>query len=338
MNKKWSSLLKIGLSLIVLAVVLSQISLSELGRELQGVDLELFGLAVLFYLIGTGIRAYRWQMLFRALGEHISYWRLIELYLVGMFFNHFLPTGMGGDVVKIYEVSRRESHTSVAISTTLTDRLTGILGSSLVALVAVLVDRRDVPGLLAQAVFVVSFGIVAGALLLTRRRWLNAIIDRIGLFRRVISLPRVRRLYEALTGYTLSDILKTTLVSLPFTAMLILTQLCIARALNVNLALKYFLLFVPLIALANVLPISFNGLGVREGTYQLLFVPVGVSSAAAVAMSLAFHVVRLIVGLVGGAVYVFSNVREQWPKRQAQPDAQPSVPPPSEEHKQQRTG
>jgi uncharacterized membrane protein YbhN (UPF0104 family) len=161
-----------------------------------------------------------------------------------------------------------------------------------------------------QAVFIVSFGIVAGTLLLTQRRWWDAIIARMGLLKRVMSIPPIQQLYEAITGYTLGDILKTMLVSLPFTITLILTQVLIARSLGVDLALRYFLLFVPLIALANVLPISFNGLGVREGTYQLLFVPVGVSPASAVAMSLVFHVVRLVTGLIGGALYFWASVRE----------------------------
>jgi uncharacterized protein (TIRG00374 family) len=147
--KKWSDLLKIAFSLVLLVLVLSQSNLAELWRALQGASLELLGLALFAYLIGVAIRAYRWQLLLRVMGEHISFWRLSELYLVGMFFNHFLPTDMGGDVVKIYEVSRRESHTSAAISATLTDRLIGILGSSSVALVTVLIDWRDVPPRLA---------------------------------------------------------------------------------------------------------------------------------------------------------------------------------------------
>lgn len=309
--RQWSGVLKIVLSLVLLVIVLSQFSLAELWRELQDVDLRLLGLALLSYLAGVGIRAYRWQMLFRALGEHVSFWRLTELYLVGMFFNHFLPTGIGGDVVRIYEVSRQESHTSVAISTTLADRLTGILGSSLVALGAVFIDHKDVPPRLTQAVFIVSLGVVMGTLLLTQRRALDTIISKINFLRALVSIPRIQRLYQAFTSYTLLDIAKTTLVSLPFTTMLVVTQVLIAKSLNIDLALKYFLLFVPLIALANMLPISFNGLGVREGTYQLLFVPVGVSAASAVAMSLAFHMVRLMTGLIGGVLYLFSSVRGQ---------------------------
>jgi uncharacterized membrane protein YbhN (UPF0104 family) len=175
----------------------------------------------------------------------------------------------------------------------------------------VLINRRDVPLRLAQVVFVVSFGITAAVLTLTQRRWLDAVIEHASPLQRLVGIPRVQRLYQALTGYTLGDFAKTVLVSLPFTATLILNQWFIARALGVSLALKYFFLFEPLIALATVLPISLNGLGVREGIYQLLFVPVGVSPMAAVAMSLTYQISRLIIAMLGGVVYVLSGVREQ---------------------------
>ena len=66
--KNRSGLIKIILSLVLLAVVLAQLNLHELWHELQTIDLGLFGLSVLAYLMGIGIRAYRWQLLFRALG------------------------------------------------------------------------------------------------------------------------------------------------------------------------------------------------------------------------------------------------------------------------------
>ena len=185
-------------------------------------------------------------------------------------------------------------------------------------LIAVLVDRTDVPTTIVQAVFIVSLGIVVGTLMLTQRKRLHTVIARLKPVQRAMSQPRVQKLYLASTGYTLGDVLKSALVSLPFTAMLILTQVLIACTVGVGLALKYFVLFVPLIALANMLPISFNELGVREGTYQLSFVPVGVSTATAVAISLAFHVMRLIARLLSGVVYIASGIREQLARQQDQ--------------------
>jgi uncharacterized membrane protein YbhN (UPF0104 family) len=67
---------------------------------------------------------------------------------------------------------------------------------------------------------------------------------------------------------------------------------------------------VPIISLINLLPISFNGLGVREGMYQFLFVPLGVSQASALAMSLAFYFLRFSAGLIGGLLYALHSVTQ----------------------------
>jgi uncharacterized membrane protein YbhN (UPF0104 family) len=89
---------------------------------------------------------------------------------------------------------------------------------------------------------------------------------------------------------------------------LIIVQFFIARALSVDLPLAVFGLFVPIIAILNLLPLSFNGLGVREGVYQFLFVPIGVSTAIAIAMSLAFYFLRFGAGIVGGLFYAYNSV------------------------------
>jgi uncharacterized protein (TIRG00374 family) len=88
-----SGLIKFILSLMLLAIVLAQLDLNELWRVLQAIDRGLFGLSALAYLAGIVIRAYRWQLLFRALGERISLRRLTELYLIGTFFNRIRSVG-----------------------------------------------------------------------------------------------------------------------------------------------------------------------------------------------------------------------------------------------------
>ncbi|MDX1414361.1 MAG: hypothetical protein R3293_09220, partial [Candidatus Promineifilaceae bacterium] len=85
-------------------------------------------------------------------------------------------------------------------------------------------------------------------------------------------------------------------------------QYSIAQALSVDVPFTLFPLFVPLIALINLLPIAFNGLGVREGVYLFLFVPVGVLPQEAIAMSLAFYFLRFSAGVIGGLLYAFSSV------------------------------
>ena len=89
-----------------------------------------------------------------------------------------------------------------------------------------------------------------------------------------------------------------------------MVQYIIARALSINLSLSVFSLFVPIIAIVNLLPLSFNGLGVREGVYQFLFVPLGVPGASALAMSLAFYFLRFLTGMIGGLLYALRTVTE----------------------------
>jgi len=82
----------------------------------------------------------------------------------------------------------------------------------------------------------------------------------------------------------------------------------IAKSLDVHFPIAVLPLFVPIIAIINLLPFTFNGLGLREGAYVFLFVPVGVSAEAAVAMSLAFYSLRFAAGMVGGIAYAWSSV------------------------------
>ena len=103
-------------------------------------------------------------------------------------------------------------------------------------------------------------------------------------------------------------LLRALAISIPFTLILIMIQYSIAMALDVDLPLSVFPLFVPIIAILNLLPFAFNGLGVREVVYSILFVPVGAAPEEAVAMSLAFYFLRFGAGVVGGVLYAWSSV------------------------------
>lgn len=304
---KLGRILRIVISLIVLAIVIVNVGTENLLGALRSIDLRWFALAVLIHLAGLVIRTWRWSMLIAALGTPIAFGRLLYLYLAGTFFNTFLPTGIGGDVVKIIELSPQRGGAQ-AFSTVLADRLTGILGSSLIALVVAIVDPADVPPDVRAIVIAVSAGVLLASLLLTQRRLLDRVLTRLPFWSK---LPKkLIKLYEALTSYSLGAIARSTLISLPFTLTLIGTQYALALGLGVDAPIRYFALFIPMVALIQLLPISFNGLGVREGAFQVLFGTVGVAEAQAVAMSLMYYIVRVATGLLGGLVYLLGNLKK----------------------------
>ena len=310
MKIKTGNLLKIGASLILLIVVIATVGAENLLDALRDIDLRWFALALAIHLIGVGIRAYRWWLLIASLGAPVPFGRLMYLYFAGTFFNTFLPTGIGGDVVKIIELSP-ERGGAKAFSTVFADRLTGILGSSLIALIVALIDPADVPQDVLTFVGVVSAGILVTTALLTQGKLFDRLIWQSRFFSNLPCAGRIHKVYVALTSYSIGAIVRSTFVSLPFTATLIATQVVLSIALGLSVDVRYFMLFTPIVALTLVLPISFNGLGVREGAYGVLFASVGVAGPDAVAISLLYYIVRVLTGLFGGVLYVIGNLRGQ---------------------------
>ncbi len=154
----------------------------------------------------------------------------------------------------------------------------------------------------------VSIGIMAGFAVLRWAQPLDWMARRLPFTRPLTTNQKVVRLADTVRRYPMSELWRALLISIPFTISLIFVQYAVARALNVEAGMYLFALFVPIIALVNLLPIAFNGLGTREGVYLLLFVPAGIPSEQAIAMSLAYYGLRLIAGLLGGAMLALRSL------------------------------
>ncbi len=305
---KLGRVLRILISLIVLVIVIASVGVNRLWAVLSSVNVGWFLVALAIHFSGLVIRTFRWAILVKSLDIHVSFGRLFYLYMAGTFFNTFLPTGIGGDVVKIIDLAPA-SGGARAFSTVLADRLTGILGTSFIALCVALIDPADVPTSIVALVVVITGGILLATLLLTQQQLIDRVMRHVPGWSKLLSKAKVRKIYDALTSYSIGAIVRSTLVSLPFTITLIASQYALALSLGVVVPVQYFALFIPLTALVQMLPISFNGLGVREGTFQALFSTVDVAGEQAVAISLLYYVLRVITGLIGGLMYLIGNLR-----------------------------
>jgi uncharacterized membrane protein YbhN (UPF0104 family) len=311
-NKKVQSFLQLVLSLTLLGWLISHVGPATILDTLTGLEWGWYLPALFLFQLNMVIRAYRWYLLLSALDGRPPFLHLVYLYYLGFFFNNFIPSGFGGDVVKVLGLRQEYGRGTEALSSVLMDRLTGLLGSSLVALAALAWsggssrwDLIDLPPLLIAVTLAISAGIPAGFLLLRFTNpldWLGSLLPPARL---VTDHTKVRNLAGTVRRYPPSALSKSLLTSLPFTLILILTQYSIARSLAIDLPFSLFALFVPLISLVNLIPISFNGLGTREGVYLLLFVPAGVPAGQAISLSLALYVIRVFTGLMGGLLYLF---------------------------------
>ncbi len=311
MGERWMkkdrllNLLKVCFSLTLLAILLKQVGWQQTLETLRKARFSYFAAAFVLYLAGIVVRAYRWRILLNALKMDLPLSKLTALYFIGTFFNNILPTGIGGDVVRVYELSKQSGRPIDSVGTVLLDRGTGLLVLFLIALLALPFSYDLIAPNVAAVIVLLSLGSWAGLGLVLRRDWLK----RWGLLRIMAKVKRLRELYESVYACGPRAIGGALAVSLVFNVLLIAVNYLIALSLGLEISLSYFLLFIPLISFLLVLPISLSGLGVREGGYVYLFAQAGVSAPLALAMSLLFYALNVATGLIGGALYVFEGAR-----------------------------
>lgn len=316
MRSRLVTVLKIAVTVGGLIFILTQIDLGDAVARLLRADLRWAAAALLLVMSSLVVRAYRWLLLLRGLGVNLPFARLVRLYFTGHFFNAFLPTGFGGDVVRILEVARHVPG-DVAAGTVLLDRLTGLLMLFVLALVALPFRPESFPPQQAAVVLAVALvGLLAGAALLDGRllraagRSLPGPLSPSG----EGSVARLLRAVQAVGWPALRGAL---LVSLVFNLMQVSWWWAAARALASPAPFGYLLLVVPLLAITLLVP-AVGGFGARESAATLLFDGAVFAGGAAplaagtgFALSTLVFLLERLSGLPGGPLYLWESVRQR---------------------------
>jgi uncharacterized membrane protein YbhN (UPF0104 family) len=307
LNKQLFNALKIVVSAGLLIYLLAfQVDREQLWGILRQARWSYLAAATVLMIVGTALRAVRWQVLLQALDIQVPLRRLVHLYFVGSFFNIFLPTGLGGDAIRMAELAHSTKRGPEAVGTTLVDRATGLWVLFVLALLALPFSHTLLPQGWAPVVTLGTLGGVIGGWLVMG----TPLIPWMGGKVRLPAQEKLERFYRSVAQLGYPALARACLVSLIFDLLLIAFNVLIAASLHVDQPLGIFLLFTPLISFSLALPISFGGLGVREQTYILLFGPLGVSDTAAVAMSLTNYALGyLVIGLLGGVMYALEGTK-----------------------------
>ncbi len=299
--------LRLGLSLALLWAVLRRADLHEILRAIASVDVRWLAAAFLLHLAGYLFSAWRWQGLLAARGRSHGIVRLSEAILVGTFFNFFLPTTIGGDLVRAAEeaeLSKRSLAESLGVVTM--DRLAGVVALLLLALAASAFglesSSRDTlfwGSLVLGVVALGILGLLAGAGLLEKilprvphplDRPLSRISRLLAVFRSLLSTPGVAA--------------RAVAISLVFHLNVILHYVFIARALGIGTPALQFFIIVPVVLFILQIPLSLNGIGYREGGFSLMLAGVGVGADRAVALAWLDLAMALTLGVLGGLVFL----------------------------------
>jgi uncharacterized protein (TIRG00374 family) len=303
------TLIKVGITLISLAYVFTQVPLSEIGDGIRQARWGWLLLAMGINFSGLVLRSVRWAILLNGIGSTVPLPQLIRLYFVGAFFNGVLPSGFGGDVVRIIEVAE-DVPQATAAGTVIVDRLSGLMGLFLLGLLVLGFNPDVFPAAhLWQVGAICLLGLVGGVFLLRGWRWfpfLTVLLDK---------LPQkgarpFLKLVATLQALPTNSLLQALGISLLFNFFLIGQWTAVSRGLNFEISYWYLMGVVPVMAIALLVP-SFSGLGVREAIAPLLFAGAGLDGAQAVTLSLMVFFVKRASELVGAPVYLISLWRKR---------------------------
>ncbi len=290
-----SFLLKAGVGVAVIAFLLWHFDARPVLKILPRENLSWFAGAVLLYVAGQVMSAWRWQLLAMVLDFKEGFGDFLRYYFIGIFTNLFVPGLVGGDALRAVYLGRKSHRMGEAIASVVADRGIGLLALFWLAGVMALLEHSMLPANVLRPVVGIGGATLAAfacaPLLAKVVHLMPRILRRAG----GIVLPYLHRPQSMLPAVALSLMLQ---ISLAF------CQWMLARGLGLGTPLYVFLLCVPIANVFASLPITLNGLGIRETAYVLLLGLGGVGHDDAIALGLLWFAATMLGGLTGGFAFV----------------------------------
>jgi len=289
-----------------------QVSLSDVFSAFRSVHPGWLAAGASLHLTGLLFSACRWQLLLRAQDIRQPLSRLFSYYLVGHFFNMFLPTKVGGDVVRIYDTSRDHGSTAQPLAVVLVERISGMLTMLLLAAM-VLALKLDIgfdfhewiPGLnIGIALFLLAICMVP----LAFTTWVEKL-----LFDKLFKLPVLKKvadptekIYKAFQVYggKMRYLWAALGVGVLLQLNYFLHYYLLAKSIGIDLSLMFFFVIIPVRTVTLMIPFFINGIGLREFFDVSAFNLVGVSKFSAVAFAELAWGVQIAFALFGGIIYI----------------------------------
>lgn len=293
--------LRLVFGIAVLAFVLSRIDMSTVSLALGPRLYVGVAVASLLLLLGQVVAALRWKVVW---GPGSPPWMyLSRLYLIGGFFSLFLPTSVGGDAVRAAAAAQASGRTGAVVASILLDRFLGTLALLAYGVLGLVVAPEFASRILAAAQLRMSgqtvlYAIVGGAVLIA----LGSILLRRSERLRAVFADGVASVVTL--SRTPSALVSAMLLAFVVQGIYLVVWLVLGLAIELPVPAATLLVTYPIVTAAAMLPITLNGLGVREVVWLLLLGPTGVSQGQIVSYSLLYFVANLVVGGIGGLLFM----------------------------------
>jgi uncharacterized protein (TIRG00374 family) len=301
---------RIVVSVALLAMLFSQIDVGGLWISTRSASVPWLIIALFVYFCHVLTSTWRWHLLLTAQNVHVPQRELLSSLLVSYFFNNFLPSNIGGDVVRIRDTARPARSKTLATLVILVDRVMGVIGLFLVAAIAATVagETRGVSGsptpfwlwttLLVGAAVVLP--VVLSPARLGRLLTPLTVLHPEWIGERIETLTATLHRFRAQPGVLASCFTGAVAVQ----TLLVIYYLAVVHALHMPITVWDLAVIVPISLVVQMLPLSVNGFGLREATFSFYFTRLGLPVQTGVLLSLVATGLAMLFSLSGAAVYM----------------------------------
>lgn len=301
MSKEVKFRLKVAISIVLFAslFIFGKVDLREAWQAACNANQAYLIGALVIFLSSVFLNAHRWQLLASAVGLKKSLLQLVQYCYVGLFFNLFLPSTVGGDVSRCYYLSKGTGKYINAFYSVVADRAAGISVLFLMASAGLLFGPggAGLPWQLRWPIFagtVLVFGLLPfvpklASLILGKDNWVSRQLNE------SVASIYWRNKNLVLVSFAWSIILQVVIV---------VCHVAVGMALGLNqVPLWYYFVFYPSVAVLGFITPTFNGIGIREWSYTYFLMLMGVDKAHAVTYAIIWFGLITLTSLVGGLVY-----------------------------------
>ena len=306
-------LLRALVTLLAFWIIFRKVDFSTFQQTILQAKLNWLLMSLALFILTQLGCIIRWHLL-APKHPRLTFPFLANSYLVGMFFSAFLPTTVGGDVMRSYDLIKATGQWREPLASVLMDRLVGITGLMILALIAWISFAPVRQDHVMNLGILWLCGIVAAALcVLASRRLLNATLKPFGKIGLGQLQSHAKQFQETLLAYLRRPNILMGAMGLALANQLlgVLSTVASMKALNLEIPVLYLFIIIPIVSMVSQLPISLNGWGIREGTTVFLFHQVGIEPSMGLSLALIGAMMQLLPGIIGGFLFLARQLRKK---------------------------
>ncbi len=314
MKKKLFNLIRIFISLgfLFLLAYRNRGNFDTLLDSLKSLDIRFLIIALIVYSAGISFLVFRWGILLKAHGYHIFRPFLLQASFIGWFFNMLLPSSIGGDFYRVYDLHRNKKvPMNENISAVVMDRRIGAISGIILLTITFFFGMFNYIGRNSVIIIFSALGgviIFLAILFFPRFFRINIFLRKFRIFSKI--RPKLKEIHDRLISYRykIKYLVAALFFSLLLQTFFITSYYFVSLSLGLQMKYQMLVFTQPFTSLASGVPIAIGGMGVRENVLAFAIESFGVGRADATLFSFIILSIILFNALVGGLIYLFKNV------------------------------